>query len=221
MAPPITWTSICQPKSWPTGSRWPEQRSKKSNARAIGTMSWSATSRTVSQHPNADRLSVVTVDHGGGTSEVVCGAPNVAAGQRIAYASVGAHLIDGYSGKPCRLKRAKIRGVVSEGMVCSEKELGLGDSHEGILVLDPDAEIGRPLGDVIGDTILELELTPNRPDCLGIVGVAREVSAFTGADYVNPAPTTLPAMTKLRLWPASSSRIPTCAPDTPRRSSAE
>ena len=112
--------------------------------------------KAVSQHPNADRLSVVTVDHGGGTSEVVCGAPNVAAGQRIAYASVGAHLIDGYSGKPSRLKRAKIRGVVSEGMVCSEKELGLGDSHEGILVLDPDAEIGRPLGDVIGDTISNL-----------------------------------------------------------------
>ena len=142
--------------------------------------------RNVSQHPNADRLSVVTVDHGGGTSEVVCGAPNVAAGQKIAYASVGAHLIDGYSGKPSRLKRAKIRGVVSEGMVCSEKELGLGESHEGILVLDPDAEIGRPLGDVIGDTVLELELTPNRPDCLGIVGVAREVSAFTGAELRQP-----------------------------------
>ena len=142
--------------------------------------------KDVSQHPNADRLTIVTVDHGGGVSEVVCGAPNVAAGQRIAYASVGAHLIDGYSGKPSRLKRAKIRGVVSEGMVCSEKELGLGDSHEGILVLDPDAEIGMPLGDVIGDTVLELELTPNRPDCLGIVGVAREVSAFTGAELRQP-----------------------------------
>ena len=140
----------------------------------------------VSQHPNADRLTLVTVDHGGGTSEVVCGAPNVAAGQKIAYASVGAHLIDGYSGKPSRLKRAKIRGVVSEGMVCSEKELGLGENHEGILVLDTDAELGTPLGDVIGDTILELELTPNRPDCLGIVGVAREVSAFTGAKLRQP-----------------------------------
>ena len=141
----------------------------------------------VSQHPNADRLSIVTVDHGAGTSEVVCGAPNVAAGQKIAYASIGARLIDGYSGKLSRLKRAKIRGVASEGMVCSEKELGLGDNHEGILVLDPDAEIGRPLGEVIGDTILELELTPNRPDCLGIVGVAREVSAFTGAELRPPS----------------------------------
>ena len=140
----------------------------------------------VSQHPNADRLSIVTVDHGEGTSEVVCGAPNVAAGQKIAYASIGAHLIDGYSGKPSRLKRAKIRGVVSEGMVCSEKELGLGDRHEGILVLDPDAEIGTPLSDVIGDIILELELTPNRPDCLGIVGVAREVSAFAGSELRQP-----------------------------------
>ena len=142
--------------------------------------------KNVSQHPNADRLSLVTVDHGEGTSEVVCGAPNVAAGQKIAYASVGARLIDGYTGKPSRLKRAKIRGVVSEGMVCSEKELGLGDNHEGILVLDPDASIGTPLGDVIGDVILELELTPNRPDCLGIVGVAREVSAFTGAELRQP-----------------------------------
>ena len=140
----------------------------------------------VSQHPNADRLSLVTVNHGEGTSEVVCGAPNVAAGQKIAYASVGARLIDGYTGKPSRLKRAKIRGVVSEGMVCSDKELGLGDNHEGILVLDPDAAIGTPLGDVIGDVILELELTPNRPDCLGIVGVAREVSAFTGAELRQP-----------------------------------
>ena len=141
----------------------------------------------VAQHPNADRLSLVTVDHGRGTSEVVCGAPNVAAGQKIAFASVGAHLIDGYTGKPSRLKRAKIRGVVSEGMVCSEKELGLGDHHEGILVLDTDVALGTPLGEVIGDTILELELTPNRPDCLGIVGVAREVSAFTGAELRQPA----------------------------------
>ena len=137
--------------------------------------------RDVSQHPNADRLSIVTVEHGAGTSEVVCGAPNVAAGQKIAFASLGARLIDGYSGEPSRLKRSKIRGVVSEGMVCSEKELGLGDNHDGILVLDPDTEIGAPLGDIIGDTILELELTPNRPDCLGIVGVAREVSASTGS----------------------------------------
>ena len=143
--------------------------------------------RNVSQHPNADRLSIVTVDHGAGTSEVVCGAPNVAAGQKIAFASVGARLIDGYSGEPSRLKRSKIRGVVSEGMVCSEKELGLGDNHDGILVLDPDTEIGAPLGDIIGDTILELELTPNRPDCLGIVGVAREVSASTGAELRQPS----------------------------------
>ena len=141
----------------------------------------------VAQHPNADRLSLVTVDHGRGTSEVVCGAPNVAAGQKIAFASVGAHLIDGYTGKPSRLKRAKIRGVVSEGMVCSEKELGLGDHHEGILVLDTDVALGTPVGEVIGDTILELELTPNRPDCLGMVGVAREVSAFTGAKLRQPA----------------------------------
>ncbi len=140
----------------------------------------------VSPHPHADRLRLVTVDHGNGVAEVVCGAPNVAAGQKIAFASVGAELIDGYTGRPSRLKRAKIRGVVSEGMVCSEKELGLGDEHDGILVLDTDEELGAPIGQVIGDTILELELTPNRPDCLGIVGVAREVAAVTGARLVEP-----------------------------------
>ncbi|MEX0762911.1 MAG: phenylalanine--tRNA ligase subunit beta [Dehalococcoidia bacterium] len=142
--------------------------------------------KQVKPHPDADRLRLVTVYNGDSEVEVVCGAPNVAEGQKIAYASVGAELIDGHTGKPSKLKRSKIRGVVSEGMVCSEKELGLGESHEGILVLDPDAETGTPLGDVIGETILDLELTPNRPDCLGVLGIAREVAALTGAQLVEP-----------------------------------
>lgn len=137
----------------------------------------------VKPHPNADRLRLVTVNDGEGVHEVVCGAPNVADGQKIAYASIGAQLVDPYSdtpGKTRKLRRSKIRGVESSGMVCSEKELGIGEDHDGILVLTTDAEIGTPIGEVIGDAILELELTPNRPDCLGVVGIARDVAALTG-----------------------------------------
>ena len=137
----------------------------------------------VSQHPNADRLVLVRVDTGDGVHEVVCGAPNVAKGQKIAYASVGAELFDAYSnelGKTRKLRRSKIRGVESSGMVCSERELGIGEDHDGILVLGDDAAIGTPIGDVLGDAVLDIELTPNRPDCLGVVGVARDVAALTG-----------------------------------------
>ena len=100
----------------------------------------------VQKHPDADRLTLVTVDIGGDDSfEVVCGAPNVAKGQNIAYAKLGARLIDARTGEKKKLKKAKIRGVVSRGMVCSERELGLSDEHEGILVLDASNEIGKPL----------------------------------------------------------------------------
>jgi phenylalanyl-tRNA synthetase beta chain len=145
--------------------------------------------RAVAQHPDADRLSLVAVDYGEGVAEVVCGAPNVAEGQKIAYASIGAVLQDAYAdepGKTRKLKRSKIRGVVSEGMVCSVRELGIGDDHEGILVLDDDAVIGTPIGEVIGESVLDIELTPNRPDCLGVVGVARDVSAITGNPLNQP-----------------------------------
>ena len=145
--------------------------------------------KNVRQHPDADRLRLVTVDHGNGESEVVCGAPNVAQGQKIAYASIGAVLQDAYSnepGKTKKLKRSKIRGVASEGMVCSVRELGIGDDHEGILVLDEHAKIGTPVGEVLGESVLDIELTPNRPDCLGVVGVARDVAAITGNPLKEP-----------------------------------
>jgi len=135
----------------------------------------------VSPHPNADRLTLVTVDIGTEQSTVVCGAPNVKAGQRVPFACVGARLIDGHTGELVPLKPAKIRGVVSEGMVCSEKELGLSDDHDSILILSPEAPIGVPLGDYLGDTVLDLDITPNRPDCLSVTGIAREVAALTGA----------------------------------------
>ena len=141
----------------------------------------------VSAHPNADRLRLVAVDVGGGRTEtVVCGAPNVAAGQKIAFAGEGATLFSPRSGKTETLKRARIRGVESRGMVCSALELGLGDDHEGILVLDEDAPVGAPLAEYLGDAILDAEVTPNRPDCLSILGVAHEVAAIGGARVTEP-----------------------------------
>ncbi len=138
-------------------------------------------------HPHADRLTLATVDLGGGGFTVVCGAPNIRVGQRVPFARVGARLIDGRTGQTVSLKPARIRGVVSEGMVCSEKELGISDDHESILVLPLDAPVGAPLGDYLGDTILDFDITPNRPDCLSVIGIAREVAALTGAPLRPPS----------------------------------
>ena len=140
----------------------------------------------VSAHPNADRLHLATVDLGGEQITVVCGAPNVAAGQKVAFARLGAELIDGHSGQQTILKAARIRGVESAGMVCSEKELGLSDYHEGILVLPEDAPVGTPLAEYLGDAVLDLDITPNRPDCLSVLGIAREVAALTGQSVREP-----------------------------------
>ena len=141
---------------------------------------------TVSPHPNADNLSLCRVSSGDGEMEVVCGAPNVAAGQKVCFAQVGANLFNTHSGKHETLKAARIRGVVSEGMICSEVELGLGDGHEGIVVLPEDAQVGMELDQYLGDTILDLELTPNRLDCLSMLGVAHEVAAHTGQTVREP-----------------------------------
>ncbi len=131
------------------------------------------------QHPDADRLKVCQVDVGAGEpSTIVCGAPNVAAGQTVPVALPGAVLPNG-----TKLGKAKLRGVESHGMICAEDELGLGDLHKGIMVLDDSFAAGTPLADVvpIADQALELEITPNRPDCLSVYGIAREVHAATGA----------------------------------------
>jgi phenylalanyl-tRNA synthetase beta chain len=149
--------------------------------------------RTCERHPDADRLSVCQVDLGAGAPEglvtIVCGAPNVAAGQTVAVACPGAVMPDG-----TQIKRAKLRGVASEGMILAEQELAIGAGREGILVLDEllrDGQLvggelpspGTPLADVLplGGEVIELEITPNRPDCLGVYGVARELHAATGA----------------------------------------
>ncbi len=140
---------------------------------------------TREQHPDADRLSVCIVDVGDGEpSQIVCGAPNVAAGQTVAVGKPGSVMPDG-----TRLKTAKLRGVASAGMILAEDEVGIGMDHAGTMVLDDDLAAGTQLADVlpISDTVLELEVTPNRPDCLGVYGVAREVAAATGAP-LGPAP---------------------------------
>jgi phenylalanyl-tRNA synthetase beta chain len=134
----------------------------------------------INPHPNADRLTLPTVDLGTEQQTVVCGAPNLKVGDKVVFAYVGAQLIDGHTGESFRLKSAKIRGVLSSGMVCSEKELGISDSHEGIMVLPADAPLGTPLADYLGDAVFDLDITPNRPDCLSVIGVAREVAALTG-----------------------------------------
>lgn len=131
------------------------------------------------KHPDADRLNVCMVDVGGSTpAQIVCGAPNVAAGLMVGVARPGAVMPDG-----AKIRKAKLRGVESQGMIVSERELQLSDEHRGIMVLDPALTPGTPLTDVltISTDVLVLEITPNRPDCLGIYGVAREVAASTGA----------------------------------------
>ena len=141
----------------------------------------------VEPHPNADRLTLPSVDLGNGdTATVVCGAPNVAAGQKIAFAREGARLVNSRSGEIEPLKPARIRDVVSSGMVCSALELGLGEDHDGILVLDEDAPVGTPLVDYLGDAVLDIDVTPNRPDCLSVLGVAHEVAALTGEKVTEP-----------------------------------
>ena len=106
--------------------------------------------------------------------------------QKIAFAEVGANLFDVKSGEYRKLKPAKIRGVVSEGMICSELELGIGTNHEGILALPKDAPIGCNLKDYLGDVILDIEVTPNRPDCLSVLGIAREIAAITNLPVKEP-----------------------------------
>jgi phenylalanyl-tRNA synthetase beta chain len=142
----------------------------------------------VGPHPNADRLTITVVEYGAGEPmAVVTGAPNIRVGDKgvkVPFATTGARLIDGYSEelKYITLKPTKIRGVPSEGMVCSEKELGISEDHEGIMILDDDAPTGMPLRDYMGDVVLDLDLTPNLARCFSMVGVAREVAALTGQE---------------------------------------
>ncbi|TDB38857.1 MAG: phenylalanine--tRNA ligase subunit beta [Actinobacteria bacterium] len=135
-------------------------------------------------HPDAEKLSYCSVDVGDGTPRhIVCGADNFSAGDKVPVALVGATLPNGIT-----IKRAKLRGVESEGMMCSATELGVGGDASGLLILPEDAPVGQSFSAYYGmsDTVLELEVTPNRPDCLSMVGVAREIGAITGKPVREP-----------------------------------
>ncbi|MCF8257189.1 MAG: phenylalanine--tRNA ligase subunit beta [Flavobacteriales bacterium] len=139
---------------------------------------------TRDKHPDADRLSVCTVNVGRVEPlNIVCGAPNVAAGQKVVVATVGAKLYPS-EGEPFEIKRSKIRGQASEGMICAEDEIGLGKSHDGIMVLPVDTKVGTPAADffkVENDEVLEIGLTPNRADAMSHIGVARDLRAVARA----------------------------------------
>jgi len=135
--------------------------------------------RKVEKHPNADKLTVCRVDIGKKELlDIVCGAPNVREGIKVPVALVGAKLPGGFN-----IQKTKIRGIASEGMMCSEAELELGEDTSGLMILDEGAPVGVEIGKALGlqDAVLELEITPNRPDCLGMIGIAREVAAIVGA----------------------------------------
>ena len=148
---------------------------------------WVGRIAALEKHPNADNLQLATVDYGAGrTKTVVTGATNLKVGDVVPYAEVGAKLRDGHGDGWLTLEPKKIRGTLSEGMTCSAKELSLGEDHEGILVLDHALTVGQPLADALGDPVLVIELQPNRPDCMGIVGIAREVAAVQRAALHEP-----------------------------------
>ncbi|MDC0600237.1 phenylalanine--tRNA ligase subunit beta [Flavobacteriales bacterium] len=159
---------------------------------------------TCAPHPNADRLRVTTVDVGGEAPlNIVCGAPNVAAGQKVIVAGVGS-VCHPLEGEPFKIKKGKIRGEVSEGMICAEDELGIGQSHDGILVLDEGLQAGSPAAAALGlesDHCIEIGLTPNRTDAMGHRGVARDLRAawkWNGRDGQGKA------MPPLEPWPSSN-----------------
>jgi len=132
--------------------------------------------QSIRRHPNADRLSLVEAKTDRETLSIVCGATNIREGQKVPLALVGARLPHGVE-----IKRSKIRGVLSEGMLCSEIELDLGQDASGIMILPASVPLGEDLGEALSlqDTILDIGITPNRPDCLCIIGVAREIAALT------------------------------------------
>ena len=144
----------------------------------------------VEPHPNADRLRVCQVDAGTGTLlNIVCGAPNVRPGLKVPCAMIGATLPPGEDGKPFEIKLGKLRGVESQGMLCSARELKLSEEHAGLLELPDDAPVGKNFRDYfeLNDLKFTIKLTPNRADCLSVLGVAREVAALTGAPMSVPS----------------------------------
>lgn len=146
----------------------------------------------IDRHPNADRLNLPTVSTGDEEIQVVCGASNFKVGDKIALARPGAILRDSHTNESVvtEVKAAKIRGVVSPGMLCSARELGLSSDHDGILILDTETPIGQPLAEVIGDEVIEFELKANRADALSVLGIAREAAALYDTELRSPIPIT-------------------------------
>ena len=142
------------------------------------------------QHPDADKLRVCQVNAGQGSLQVVCGAPNARVGLKAPFARVGAVLPDDF-----RIRRAKLRGQSSEGMLCAEAELGLSDANAGLMELAPEAPVGTDLRQYLAldDQMIEVDLTPNRADCLGMLGIAREVALLNGLELCTPALAKVPA----------------------------
>lgn len=138
---------------------------------------------SIRPHPNADKIRLVTVDRGSGTQEVVCGAWNFEVGDLVVLASVGAVLPGDF-----KITAREIRGVVSQGMICSERELGFGDDHEGIMVLAGQYDVGRDLADYLElpDVVFDLSITPNRPDAMSMLGIARDVAAKLDLELREP-----------------------------------
>ena len=141
-------------------------------------------------HPDADKLRVCSVNTGSDTVQIVCGAPNAAAGLKVPLAQPGAKLPGGI-----KIKKAKLRGVESQGMLCSGAELNLSEDHDGLLALASDAPVGTPIEDYLdlNDHLIEIGLTPNRADCLSIAGVARDLAVATGTEFNAPALEPVPA----------------------------
>jgi phenylalanyl-tRNA synthetase beta chain len=167
-------------------------------------------------HPHADRLTIAKIIYGSGkVTETITGAPNIRAGDRgvkVVLALPGASFVDPESDgtRQVVLKPAEIRGVHSEGMLCSERELGISEDHRGVMMLDLDAPVGKPLQDYLGDTVLELDLTPNLGRCLSMIGVAREVAALTG-QKMKTLPKEAFALAKGEDWNALTDHDPTRA----------
>jgi len=164
---------------------------------------------TRDKHPNADKLSLCRVNDGKGERQIVCGAQNFKAGDKVALILPGASLPPKPGSEPLTIKIGKIRGVESQGMMCSPQELALPDQVDGLLILREDAKIGQPFAEYLGrsgtDVVYDLEITPNRPDLNSVIGIAREIAAITGNPLRLPDLSTLPA--------PSASGSPRSAPD--------
>jgi phenylalanyl-tRNA synthetase beta chain len=157
--------------------------------------------RSKEKHPDADRLSITTVDTGEAELlNIVCGASNVDVGQKVVVATVGATLYPS-SGEPFQIKKSKIRGAASEGMICAEDEIGMGTSHEGIMVLSPDAKVGAPAAEYFNietDTVFEIGLTPNRADAASHIGVARDLAAVVNVQERKNTKVSLPDVSSFK-----------------------